>query len=104
NDVEIDHNWFNGGSYGIANWSPTKCANWSIHHNTFYGLSSGWPGSVLRSQVSGLHNVNFVNNTIELAGTTTINVVSLHGGSSTNVQIKNNLIIDSNTSYSFWQN
>lgn len=104
NDVEIDHNWFNGGSYGVANWSPTKCSNWSIHHNTFYGLSSGWPGSVLRSQVSGLHNVIFVNNTIELAGTSTINVVSLHGGSSTNVQIKNNLIIDSNTSYSFWQN
>jgi gliding motility-associated-like protein len=104
NDAEIDHNWFNGGSYGIAHWAPTICSNWSIHHNTFNGLNSGWPGTVLRAQVSGLHNVRFFNNTVELSGTTTINVIGLHGGKSDNVQIKNNLFIDSNTSYSFWPN
>ncbi|WP_276372001.1 Ig-like domain-containing protein [Chryseolinea sp. H1M3-3] len=104
NDVEIDHNWFNGGSYGIANWSPTRVANWYIHHNTFTNLNSGWPGTVMRSNISGLHNVKFYNNTVELSGTTTINVIGLHAGPSDNVDIKNNLFIDSNTSYSWWPN
>lgn len=104
NDAEIDNNWFNGGNYGIAHWSPAKCSNWSIHHNTFTGLSSGYPGTVVRAQVSGLHNVKFFNNTVELSGTSTINVFGLHGGRSENVQIKNNLIIDANTSYSWWAN
>lgn len=104
NDAEIDHNWFNGGSYAIANWSPTVCSNWLIHHNTVNSLNSGWPGTVLRSQVSGLHNVKFYNNTIQLSGTTTINVIGLHAGKSDNVEIKNNLFIDANTSYSYWPN
>lgn len=104
NDAEIDHNWFNGGSYAIANWSPTICSNWLIHHNTVNSLNSGWPGTVVRSQVSGFHNVKFYNNTVELSGTTTINVFGLHGGKSDNVEIKNNLFIDSNTSYSYWPN
>lgn len=104
NDAEIDNNWIKGGSYGIAHWSPAYCANWSIHHNTFHSLSSGYPGDIIRAQVSGLHNVKFYNNTVELMGSSTINVFGLHAGSSDNLDLKNNLIINSNTSYSWYPN
>ena len=104
NDAEIDHNQVKGGSYGIAHWSPAYCANWSIHHNTFHSLSSGYPGDILRAQVSGLHNVKFYNNTVELIGTSTINVIGLHAGKSDNLDLKNNLFINSNTSYSWFPN
>ena len=104
NDAEIDNNWIKGGSYGIAHWSPAYCANWSIHHNTFHSLSSGYPGDIVRAQVSGLHNVKFHNNTVELMGNATINVIGLHAGKSDNLDLKNNLIINSNTSYTWFPN
>jgi gliding motility-associated-like protein len=104
NDAEIDNNLIKGGSYGIAHWSPAYCANWSIHHNTFHSLSSGYPGDIVRAQVSGLHNVRFHNNTIELMGNATINVIGLHAGKSDNLDLKNNLIINSNTSYAWFPN
>lgn len=104
NDVEIDHNWINGGKYGIANWSPTKVSNWSIHHNTFNNMASYYPGEVVRSEKSGLHNVKIYNNSVEFSGTNTMDFIGLHGGASSNVDVKNNLIINSNTSYSWWPN
>ena len=104
NDAEIDNNWIKGGSYGIAHWSPAYCANWYIHHNTFHSLSSGYPGDIIRAQKSGLHNVKFYNNTVELMGSATINVFGMHAGSSDNLDLKNNLIINSNTSYSWFPN
>ncbi|HEV8515443.1 MAG TPA: Ig-like domain-containing protein [Cyclobacteriaceae bacterium] len=102
-DAEIDHNYFLKGLYGIVNWSnPMK--NWSIHHNTFYGMQGTYPGEVVRSQWSGLHNVKLYNNTIEFAGAKTMNVVGVYGGASDNVDIKNNLFIDNNTAYSYYAN
>ncbi|HZX74028.1 MAG TPA: right-handed parallel beta-helix repeat-containing protein, partial [Cyclobacteriaceae bacterium] len=102
-DAEVDHNYFIKGNYGIANWdNPMK--NWSIHHNTFYAMQGTWPGEVVRSQWSGLHNVKLYNNTIEFAGTKTMNVVGLYGGVSDNVDVKNNLFMDNNTGYSFYPN
>jgi len=102
-DAEVDHNYFLKGSYGIANWD-NPMQNWNIHHNTFYALSGIYPGEVVRSQWSGLHNVKLYNNTIEFAGTNTMNVVGLYGGSSDNIDIKNNLVINSNTSYNYYPN
>lgn len=102
-DAEIDHNYFNTGQQGIANWDNAM-RNWSIHHNTFYGISGTYPGEIVRSQSSGLHNVKLYNNTIEFVGTKTANVVGVYGGSSDNVDIKNNLIINSNTSYNYYAN
>ncbi len=104
NDAEIDHNWFNGGSYGIANWSPAYTANWLIHHNTFNSLSSGYPGEIIRSQLNGIHNVKVYNNTVEFTGNRTMNFLGLHKGQSDNIEIKNNLVINSNTGYSYWPN
>ncbi len=102
-DAEVDHNNFIKGTYGIANWdNPMK--NWNIHHNTFYALQNTYPGEVVRSQWSGLHNVKLYNNTIEFTGTQTMNVVGLYGGVSDNVDIKNNLFINNNTSYSYYPN
>src|SRR5258705_2016152 len=102
-DAEVDHNYFLKGNYGIANWdNPMK--NWNIHHNTFYALSSIYPGEVVRSQWSGLHNVKLYNNTIEFTGTNTMNVVGVYGGSSNNIDIKNNLVINSNTGYNYYPN
>jgi hypothetical protein len=103
NDAEIDHNYFWKGNYGIANWDNAM-QNWSIHHNTFYALSSIYPGEMVRSQWSGLHNVKFYNNTIEFTGTNTMNVVGVYGGSSDNIDIKNNLVINSNTGYNYYPN
>ncbi len=102
-DAEVDHNYFNKGTYGIANWSnPMK--NWNIHHNTFYALQGTYPGEIVRSQWSGLHNVKLHNNTIEFAGDKTMNVIGMYGGISDNVDIKNNLILDNNTAYSYYPN
>ena len=102
-DAEVDHNYFLKGTYGIANWdNPMK--NWNIHHNTFYALQGTYPGEVVRSQWSGLHNVKLYNNTIEFASTKTMNVVGLYGGASDNVDVKNNLFIDNNTGYSYYPN
>lgn len=103
-NVEIDHNYIAGGMYGIAHWSPAIISNWQIHHNTFYGLSSFYPGDIIRAQVSGIHNVKLFNNTIEFTGTRTIHFIGLHGGKSDHVEVKNNLIINSNTGYSYGAN
>jgi hypothetical protein len=103
NNAEIDHNIFKGGNYGIVNWDATV-RKWNIHHNVFYGLKHFYPGDILRSQKSGLHDVNFYNNTVELLGTSTINLIGLYGGESEKIEIKNNLIINSNTGYNHYQN
>jgi hypothetical protein len=102
-DAEIDHNYFRKGTYGIANWD-NPMQNWNIHHNMFYGLSGTYPGEVVRSQWSGLHNVKLYNNTVEFAGTRTMNVVGVYGGTSENVDVRNNLVINTNTGYSYYHN
>jgi hypothetical protein len=102
-DAEVDHNYFIKGTYGIANWDkPMK--NWSIHHNTFYALQNNYPGEIVRSQWSGLHNVKLYNNTVEFTGNKTMNIVGLYGGASENVDVRNNLVINNNTGYSFYAN
>lgn len=102
-DAEVDHNYFLKGSYGMANWSnPMK--NWAIHHNIFYALQGTYPGEIVRSQWGGLHNVKLYNNTVEFTGTKTMNVIGAYGGTSDNIDIKNNLFINNNTSYSYYQN
>src|SRR5688500_17243320 len=102
-DAEIDHNYFIKGTYGIANWSyPMK--NWNIHHNVFYALAGQYPGDIIRSESSGLHNVNFYNNTIEFSGDKTINMIGVYSGTSENVNIINNLFINNNTAYSYYPN
>src|SRR5690606_21155931 len=105
NDAEINNNLFIKGSYGIAHWDAKPRYNWSIHHNVFYGLSSGYPGDMLRSEKSPVHNVQFHNNTVELEGSRTMNVIGLYGaGTSTGISVRNNLIINSNTGYSYYPN
>jgi hypothetical protein len=103
NDAEVDHNYFIQGSYGIANWD-NPMQNWNIHNNVFYGIQGTYPGEIVRSQWSGLHNVKLYNNTIEFIGAQTSNVVGVYGGASDNLDIKNNLVINNNTSYSFYPN
>jgi len=105
-DVEIDHNYILKGKHGIVNWSTknTTAANWSIHHNVFYGISDVYPAEIVRAQHVGLHNVKFYNNTIEFAGSKTTNLIAIYGGASENVEIINNLIINSTTEYSFYEN
>ena len=102
-DAEIDHNFINKGTYGIANWDHPM-QNWSIHHNTFYAIQGTYPGEIVRSQSSGLHNVKLYSNTIEFASDKTMNVVGVYGGTSENVDVKNNLFINNNTSYSYYPN
>jgi hypothetical protein len=102
-DAEIDHNYFIKGSYGIANWAA-RMSNWNIHHNIFYALSGKYPGEALRSQIGGLHNVKFYHNTVEFFGANTMNVIGLYGGVSENIDVKNNLLIDNNTAYSYYPN
>ena len=102
-DAEVDHNYFVKGNYGIANWD-NPMINWSIHHNTFYAIQGTYPGEVVRSQWSGLHNVKLYSNTIEFASDKTMNVVGLYGGTSDNIDIQNNLFMDNNTGYSYYPN
>jgi hypothetical protein len=102
-DVEVDHNYFIKGTYGIANWAHAM-QNWNIHHNIFYALQGIYPGDVVRSQSSGLHNVRLYNNTVEFAGDKTMNVIGLYGGTSENVEVINNLFINNTTSYNYYPN
>jgi hypothetical protein len=102
-DAEIDHNFFMKGTQGIANWDNAM-SNWNIHHNFFYGIQGAYPGECVRSQRSGLHNVKFYNNTVEFSGNKTANVVGVYGGKSSNVDLKNNLIINSNSGYNYYPN
>ncbi|HWA34821.1 MAG TPA: hypothetical protein VG737_11850, partial [Cyclobacteriaceae bacterium] len=102
-DVEFDHNYFIKGNYGIVNWARQQ-KNWSIHHNTFYALQGTYPGEILRAQGCGLLNVVFYNNTVEFAAPKTMNVVGLYGGSSSNVDIKNNLIINNSGTVNYYPN
>jgi gliding motility-associated-like protein len=105
-DVEIDHNTIIKGTHGIVNWDThgNKMTNWNIHHNVFWGIASGYPSEIVRVEVSGLHNVKFYNNTVEFLGTLTCNLFAIYGGASENVEIKNNLIVNSNTSYNWYPN
>jgi hypothetical protein len=103
NDVEFDHNYFIKGNYGIVNWARQQ-KNWSIHHNTFYGLQGVYPGEILRAQGNGLQNVVFYNNTIEFSAQNTMNVIGLYGGSSNNVDVKNNLIINNSGTVNYYPN
>ncbi|WP_040496474.1 Ig-like domain-containing protein, partial [Fulvivirga imtechensis] len=102
-DVEVDHNYFIRGTWGIANWGHAM-KNWEIHHNVFYGIQGTYPGDIVRAEKGGLHNLNFYNNTIEFTGNKTVNVLGLYGGTSKDVNVKNNLIINRNTSYSYYPN
>lgn len=102
-DIEIDNNYIIKGSYGIANWAAAM-KNWNIHHNTFFALGGQYPGEPLRSQGEGLHFVKFYNNVVIFTGNKTMNVIGCYGGVSESVEIKNNLLIDANTGYSFWPN
>ena len=105
-DIEIDHNYIIKGKHGIVNWDNkgTLMTNWKIHHNVFYGIADEYPAEIIRAQHSGLHNVKFYNNTVEFTGTRTTNLIAIYGGSSDNVEVKNNLIINSNTSYNYYPN
>lgn len=103
NDAEIDNNYFLKGTNGIVNWMSAM-KNWNIHHNTFVGLQGTYPGEMVRSQKSGLHNVKFYNNIVKFTGTQTMNVIGLYGGNSEQVDIQGNLMINNNTKYSYYPN
>jgi hypothetical protein len=104
NDVEIDYNYFNKGKWGIANWQDLR-SNWRIHHNTFYQIeASSTVSDIVRSQKSGMSLVRFYNNTIEMAGTRTTNVIGIYAGKGQSVYLKNNLIVNNNTSYAYYPN
>src|SRR5690606_38753654 len=61
-DIEIDHNFFHGGKWGITDWRHTghrmtaPYENWSIHHNVFFDIQGSMPG-LIRSETNGLRNV-----------------------------------------------
>jgi hypothetical protein len=104
-DAEIYNNWFNGGSTAIVNWGDRQFSNWNIHHNTFYSISSIYPTAIITSYKGGLKDVALYNNTAEMTGTATVNFIEFNnGGLSDNIRIKNNLIINSNTSYAHYPN
>lgn len=104
-DVEIYNNWFNGGSTPMVNWGDHQFENWNIHHNTIYGVSSGYPTAMVVSYKGGLKNVNIYNNTAEMTGSATVNFIEFNnGGVGENINIKNNLIINSNSSYAWYPN
>jgi gliding motility-associated-like protein len=96
-DAEVDHNYFYGGKWGITDWRHSSdkkpFENWKIHHNVFYNIKGSMPGLV-RSEQVGLVNVEIYNNTIEFVDRCEFAILQLVGGSSRNIKIKNNLIIN----------
>ena len=101
-DIEIDHNYFIRGNYGMANWGNTM-QNWNIHHNIFYNIYGTYPGEILRSQWSGMKNVQFFHNTVEFDSGKTTSVIGIYNnGTGYDVSLRNNLFINSNTSYDYY--
>ncbi|HEX5001145.1 MAG TPA: Ig-like domain-containing protein, partial [Bacteroidia bacterium] len=97
--AEIDHNFFNAGSNAIVNWhEQVSQKDWDIHHNVFYGLQFS-TSHAIRTKAP-ITNVKFNNNTFESTGTTITRVIGLYTGASRNIEIKNNLLINSNTASS----
>lgn len=96
-NVEIRNNYFNGGYTGIVNWVAKTFSNWNVHHNIFYSISGGPnPTAVVTSYKGGLSNANFYNNTVEMTSTgQAVHFLEFDNSSrGTNVNIKNNLIIN----------
>jgi len=103
NHVEIDHNYFNGGKYGI--YFPNKpgsfsAKGWKIHHNTFYHLDGPAECHLLRAELS-LDSVAFYNNTSSVARNNDFQCFYFNSDDSTrsivisNIKIKNNIFFDS---------
>jgi hypothetical protein len=108
-NAEVDHNYFLGGSTSIVNWDASAEAhtmhNWKIHHNVFYKLASFYPSSAINFFRMGITNAEIYNNTIELTDTSTINFIEVNNqGRADSIDIRNNLIINSNTGYSWYPN
>jgi len=103
NHVEIDHNYFNGGQYGIyfSNKDGIPAKGWKIHHNIFYHLDA--PVDVechlLRAEFS-LDSVDFYNNTSSVARNSDFHCFYFYSKDSrsiviSNIKIKNNIFFDS---------
>jgi len=95
-NAEIDHNFFNAGGSGIANWGEDPRREWNIHHNVFYGLQEST--SVALRNRAPVTNVKFNNNTLDLIGPSISHAIGLYTGVSRNFEIKNNLFINSGPS------
>jgi gliding motility-associated-like protein len=105
-DVEVDHNFFNTGTNGMAEWSTsTSRRNWNIHHNIFYGLKGQWPSHAVISRAP-VTNLKFNNNVFESTGGQTAHVLGFYTptAKANNVEVKNNLFINSNTAYNYGTN
>ncbi len=104
-DVEIYNNWFNGGTTSIVNWSSRSPQNWNIHHNVFYSVSNKYPSAFINIYKGGLSHASIYNNTFEMTGKSTINLIELNNAAQgDDIKIKNNLIINSNTTYAHYPN
>ena len=81
-DVEIDHNYFYGGLWGISDWGHREdlvpFQNWKIHHNVFYKIEGSSPG-IIRSETVGLRNLEIYNNTVEFTGQKEISFLAIAG-------------------------
>ena len=107
-DVEINNNYFLGGSTGIVNWENAGAPlrqGWKIHHNVFYHLSSPYPTGIINFFQTGINGALIYNNTAEMTGTSTVSFIEAsNGGTVRNTKVENNLIINSNTDYMHYPN
>jgi gliding motility-associated-like protein len=100
-DVEVDHNFFLGGTGGIVHWGEGQngtVQNWKIHHNVFYRVAAGYPTGLVTFVRGGLNNVHIYNNTIEHSGRGSMHLVEIdNGGVGQNLRVENNLVINNFT-------
>ncbi|HDQ26297.1 MAG TPA: hypothetical protein ENN43_06085, partial [bacterium] len=88
-NLEIDHNYINGGLYPIAQWEGgrTGFKNHSIHHNIFYDQ---WNGQALTRYEIGVDGFKFYHNTVvDSKGIST--VFDVAGGNHVNSDVRNNI-------------
>ena len=111
-NVEIDHCYFRGFKHSaIMNFDDSAPSrNWEFHENVFYAetLTNTNPTGIFRAD-AGFYNVDIFNNTIDIppgtsatqAQNQTVAVLfqgaSGVGGTSTDVQFKNNIVFDQST-------
>lgn len=107
-NAEVDHNYFRGGFTSIVNWEPKENParkSWKIHHNVFFELESKYPSAVITFFQNGISDAHIYNNTVEMAGTSTVSFIEAnHGGQVRNIKVENNLVIDSNVDYKWYPN
>jgi Protein of unknown function (DUF1565) len=86
----VDHNYFSGGAYAVAAFSPTPKVGNTVHHNVFDNQTG--PTAALHLP-GGLRDARFYSNTVVLRQQSWRDGVFSFGSPGAQLEVKNNLFV-----------